>query len=95
METAYDWITMAIFAGLILVFLQRSTGEADPVDSIWHYLPPAIGCMVANYVGNDKAGVISGAIGATGRHILAILIVVGVLAYIYYILRPFRHQSRP
>ena len=95
METAYDWITMAIFAGLILIFLQRSTGESDPGDSIWHYLPPAIGCMAANYVGNDKAGAISAAIGGTGRHVLAALILVGVLAYIYYVLRPFRHQPRP
>ena len=95
METAYDWITMAIFAGLILVFLQRSTGDADPADSIWHYLPAAAGCAIANYVGNDKEGAIAAAIGETTHHLIAALIIVGVLAYIYYILRPFRHQRRP
>lgn len=95
METAYDWITMAIFAGLILVFLQRSTSEGEPSDSIWHYLPPSIGCMAANYVGNDKSGAISSAVGASGRHVLAALIVVAVLVYIYYVLRPFHHQSHP
>jgi len=95
METAYDWITMAIFAGLVLVFLQRSTGDQEPGDTIWHYLPPAIGCMIANYVGNDKSGGISGAIGETGRHLVALGVVAAVLAYIYYVLRPFRHQPRP
>lgn len=86
---------MAIFAGLILLFLQRSTSEAEPTDSIWHYLPPSLGCMAANYVGNDKSGAISGAIGGSGRHILAALILVGVLGYVYYVLRPFNHQSHP
>ncbi|HWW64860.1 MAG TPA: hypothetical protein VNZ43_08885 [Sphingomonadaceae bacterium] len=95
METPYDWITMAIFAGLILIFLQRSTGEAEPGDSIWHYLPPAAGCAIANYIGNDKNGAIDNALGTVGHHILAALIIVAVLAYIFYVIQPLRHQRRP
>ena len=95
METAYDWITMALFAGLILIFLQRSTGDGEPSDSIWHYLPPAAGCAIANYIGNDKEGSIAAMIGESGHHIAAAAIIVGVLAYIYYVLRPFRHQQHP
>ena len=27
METPYDWITVAIFAGLVVLFMQRSTSD--------------------------------------------------------------------
>jgi hypothetical protein len=77
MQTPYDWITVAIFAGLIVVFLQRSTGEGEPTDSIWSYLPPSLGCAVANYLGNE--GYVAG----------AILGIVAVLVYIYYVIKPF------
>lgn len=95
METPYDWITMAIFAGLILIFLQRSTSEGEPRDSIWHYAPPAIGCAVANYIGNDKHGTIADTLGSAGHHAVAALLIVAVLAYIYYVLQPLRHQRKP
>ena len=78
METAYDWVTVAIFAGLITLFLQRSA-MADPVDSIYHYLPPAVGCAVANYFGNQ------------GDNAVAIVIILAVLGYIWLVLRPLNH----
>jgi len=95
METPYDWITVAIFAGLIVLFLQRSTGEETPRDSIWHYLPPAVGCALANYIGNDSHGAIAGALGSAGHHALAAVLIGAVLAYIYYVLQPLPHQRRP
>ena len=94
METVYDWLTVMIFAGLIVLFLQRSTGEGEPRDSIWQYLGASVGCAVANYVGNDKNGNISNAITDTGRHFLAETIIMGVLAYVYYVLKPFDRQPR-
>ena len=33
METVYDWVTVAIFAGLIVLFLQRSVGPER--DQLW------------------------------------------------------------
>lgn len=77
METVYDWITIAIFGGLVVLFLQRSVAETEPQDTILHYLPPAIGCAVANYVGNQGQGPLSA------------VIVVAVLAYILLVLKPF------
>lgn len=74
METPFDWVTMAIFVGLILLFLQRST-EDEPVDTIWHYLPPSVGCAVANYVGNEGYGV------------AAFAIMLGIAAYIVLVLK--------
>jgi hypothetical protein len=74
METIYDWVTMAVFAGLIILFLQRSTMD-DPPDTIWHYMPPSIGCAVANYAGNEGYG------------ILAFLILIAVGAYLILVLK--------
>jgi hypothetical protein len=94
LETVYDWLTVMIFAGLIVLFLQRSTGDGEPRDSIWQYLGASLGCAIANYVGNDKEGAISGAIGDAGRHFLAVAIIISVLAYIWYVLKPFDREPR-
>jgi hypothetical protein len=76
-ETVYDWITVAIFGGLVVLFLHRSVQDTEPQDTIYHYLPPAVGCAIANYVGNEGQGPLSA------------LIVVGVLIYIAVVLKPF------
>ena len=77
MQTPYDWITVAIFAGLIVVFLQRSVDDSQENDSILRYMPPSIGCAVANYLGNE------------GYAAAGILGIVAVLAYIYFFIKPF------
>lgn len=80
LETVYDWVTVAVFAGLAVLFLQRSS-EDEPRDKIIHYLPPAVGCAVANYLGNE------------GYSIPAVAMVVGVMAYVYFILKPFESHG--
>ncbi len=77
METPYDWLTVLIFAGLITLFLQRSSMD-EPPDTIWHYMPPAIGCALANYLGNE------------GMDVLAIAAIVAVIGYIFVILKPIQ-----
>jgi hypothetical protein len=78
MGTIYDWATMAVFAGLVVLFLQRSMSENEPQDRIIHYLPPAVGCALANYLGNN------------GQGLIAWLLILAVIAYIIHILKPFR-----
>ena len=52
MKTPYDVVTLAIFAGLIVLFLQRSTSsEADDDAPLWQYLGAGAGCGAANYFG--------------------------------------------
>ena len=80
METVYDWVTVAVFAGLAVLFLQRSS-EDRPRDKMSHYLPPAAGCAIANYLGNE------------GYMLPAIALVVATMAYIYFILKPFDRPS--
>lgn len=75
MQTPYDWITIAIFAGLVVLLLQRSSHE-EPTDQLWQYAPPAIGCAVANYFGNE------------GNHLVAILVLAAAIGYIFHILKP-------
>jgi hypothetical protein len=85
MQTIYDWVTVAIFAGLIVVFLQRSVGEGEPQDSILSYLPPALGCAVSNYFGNEGLEQ-----GIVAYQLLAAAGIAAVLAYTYYVIKPFK-----
>lgn len=75
METIYDWVAILGFAGLVTLFLQRSSLE-NPPDSIWHYLPPAIGAAACNYFGNAEQDVVAIAIGLAS------------VAYVVLVLKP-------
>ena len=75
METIWDWLTVGIFAALIVLYLQRSTQE-EPQDTIWQYLLPSVGCAVTNYLGNET------------YHLAAAAVLVATLAYIYFVLKP-------
>jgi len=76
MQTVYDWITVTVFAGLIVLFLQRSTAKVAK-DHLWQYLPPMFGCAFANWLGNNVGD------------LLAILVLTLTLVYICYVLKPF------
>ncbi len=82
METPYDWITVIVFAGLIVLFLQRSQGVAR--DHLWQYLVAAVGCAATNYVGNEamKAGDVT-------YHLAAIALGLATLGFIWKVLQPF------
>jgi hypothetical protein len=81
-ETPYDWITVIVFAGLIVLFLQRSQGEAR--DHLWQYLVAAVGCAGTNYLGNEamKSGDTIGHAGAIG-------LLAATLGFIWVVLQPF------
>jgi len=82
METPYDWITVIVFAGLIVLFLQRSQGVAR--DHLWQYLVAAIGCAATNYLGNEAIKLTQ-----PGYHIAAIALGLATLAFIWIVLHPF------
>lgn len=93
METIYDWLTVATFAGLIVLFLQRSSADGEPQDHMWQYLLASLGCAVANFLGNRA--IKNGVDGSTDylTHALAIATLAGTLAYIWFALKPFKHDS--
>ncbi|MBB4860823.1 hypothetical protein HNO88_004168 [Novosphingobium chloroacetimidivorans] len=80
METVFDWLTVAIFASIAVLFLQRSTQET-PSDSMWHYLPPTAGCAIANQLGNN------------GYALTAIIMMLLILMYLVYFLKPFKSRD--
>jgi hypothetical protein len=82
MHTIYDFITIAIFAGLIVLFLQRSMDEAQPGDALWQYLVAAVGLAITNYCGNHKLVP------------LAIVALIGTVGFILWVLRPFPQFPR-
>lgn len=83
METVYDWVSLGIFAGLIVLFLQRSTTDRTEKDaSILYYLGAGVGCAVSNYFGNK------------GEHLIAILLIAATVAFIILCLKPFKLRPR-
>ena len=52
MSTIHDWVTVALFAGLIGLFLQRSVGDETEHDAFCPYIVAAIGCALVNWLGN-------------------------------------------
>jgi hypothetical protein len=74
--TVYDLVTVALFAGLAILFLQRSSSP-EPKDRIVHYAPPAIGCALANWLGNN------------GQDVIAVLVLAAVVVYTFFVLKPF------
>jgi predicted MFS family arabinose efflux permease len=83
-QTVYDWVTVAIFAGLVVLFVQRSTSDEQggAHDSLLLYFGAALGCAVANYVGNR------------GLHLIAIPLIAATILFILYYLRPFKFWPR-
>jgi hypothetical protein len=86
METPYDWATILVFAGLIVLFLQRSQGVAR--DHLWQYLVAAVGCAVTNYLGNEALK-----LDSTMYHLAAIGLGVATLAFIWIVLQPFSEPN--
>lgn len=79
MQTIYDWVTLAIFAGLIVLFLQRSTSDRSEKDaSLLYYLGAGIGCAAANYLGNH------------GQNLAAIALIIATIGFILFYLKPFK-----
>ena len=83
METVFDWVSLAIFAGLIVLFLQRSTSERPEKDApLYYYLGAGAGCAVGDYLGNH------------GQELLAYLILAATVAFIIFCLKPFQFRTR-
>lgn len=81
METVYDWVTLGIFAGLVVLFLQRSVSD-DNNDPILPYLGAAVICALANYLGNE------------GHDLLAVAVILANVVFIALVLKPIDLSRR-
>ena len=77
MKTPYDFVTVAMFAAIVLIFLQRSVSPPAKADPMWHYLAASIGCALSNYLGNS------------GFDLAAIALLLLVAGFFLLVIRPF------
>lgn len=71
MTSLYDWATVILFAALSALFLQRSWGPKLERDEMVRYIPAAIGCAVSNALGNS------------GQHFWATLVLIATVIALY------------
>jgi hypothetical protein len=76
MNTIYDWVTVALFAAL-LIMVVRGAAAGMSAARLLQYLGAAIGCALINWLGNN------------GYHVAAIACGAFVLLYTWVVLRPF------
>jgi hypothetical protein len=79
-KTIYDLLTLALFAGLVVLFLQRSAAPQTPDDHLYHYLPPALALAAANWFGNNE------------QNAVAIALILAGVAYVVVVLKPFKQK---
>jgi hypothetical protein len=77
LKSVFDVVTLGLFAGLAILYLQRSaSAEPDPVP-IWKYGIAAVGCGVADYLGDHD------------QQIASILVFAAVVIFSLAMLHPF------
>lgn len=79
MSGPFDWVALAIFAAVAVLFLQRSVGPERPGDRTWLYLPPAIGCAAGNWLGN------------AGQVVWGTIALLTTCGYVLLVLKPGRN----
>jgi len=78
MKTLYDLVSMIIFAGVSVLFLQRSVSPEPDETALWKYAVAAVGCAVADFLGNN------------GLQWPAILAFVALAIFSLIMLKPFQ-----
>ncbi len=58
MKTLYDLFSCILFAGIAVVFLQRSAAPTRDATPLWRYAMAALGCAVGDVFGNNGYGVL-------------------------------------
>jgi len=82
MKTIYDLVSVIAFAGLAILYLQRSASSSpDPV-AIWKYGAAAFGCALADYLGDH------------GMPVAAIATFVVLALFSVVALKPFHVKDR-
>lgn len=81
MQTLFDWLTVAAFSALAVLYLERSMRPVAR-DHWWQYVPPALACAGANWLGNHGHEFIAAAVLAVG------------IGYVLVVLKPFPLGTR-
>jgi len=82
MKTIYDLVSIIAFAGLAILYLQRSASSSpDPV-ALWKYAAAAFGCALADYFGDH------------GMAVASILTFAALAVFSAAMLKPFHVKDR-
>ena len=81
LKTIFDVISISLFAGLAILYLQRSASKEPDEVALWKYAVAAIACAVADYLGNN------------GQTFGAAAMFVFVVAFSILMLKPFSRPS--
>ncbi len=81
MDTVFDFISVGLFAGLAILFLQRSAAEEADTIPMWQYGVAAVMCAGGNYLGNHEQPIYGG------------LILAATTVYSVFILKMFGRPS--
>ena len=77
MRTVFDWLSVILFCAIALTLLHRSMHPPFK-DRIVAYLPPACGCALGNWLGNE------------GYHLAAILTLIAAAVFYQAVLDPWQ-----
>ena len=77
MKSIYDLVSIILFAGLAVLYLQRSASREPDSVALWNYAVAAVGCAVADYLGNHDQPVAS------------VLSFIALIIFSIFMLRPF------
>ena len=82
MKTISDLVSVFLFVGIAILYLQRSASDEPDRVAIWKYAAVAIGCAVSNTLSNK------------GHPIAGGVLFVGVAAAYLIVLKPFERWSK-
>ena len=82
MKTLYDVISCIVFAGIALLFLQRSAAATKDEIPLWRYAVAALGCATGDVAGNN------------GYHVLGAVLLVATATFGLLALKVLRIRRR-
>jgi len=82
MKNIYDLISIIAFAGLAILYLQRSASPSPDTVALWKYAVAAVGCALADYFGDH------------GMVIASIVTFIALALFAFAMLKPFHVKDR-
>ena len=77
MKSVYDLVSTILFAGIAILFLQRSASKEPDAVAVWKYGVAGVGCAAGDVLGNNDQAV------------AAVLVLLATLAFAVIMLKPF------
>ncbi len=80
MKTVFDLVSLIMFAGLAILYLQRSASPQPDSIALWKYAVAAIGCATADYLGDQ------------GHAVMSVVVFAALIVFALLMLRPMRRR---